>query len=81
MFSLPASDNGDLVLVDADADIPAQLRGDAPRLRQGLTNLLSNAIKFPRHGWIRVGARCLEERDGRAMIEFTVSDSGIGMTR
>ena len=81
MFSLPASDNGDLVLVDADADIPAQLRGDAPRLRQVLTNLLSNAIKFTRHGWIRVGARCLEERDGRAMIEFTVSDSGIGMTR
>ena len=81
MFSLPASDNGDLVLVDADADIPAQLRGDAPRLRQVLTNLLSNAIKFTRHGWIRVGARCLEQRDGRAMIEFTVSDSGIGMTR
>ena len=81
MFSLPASDNGDLVLVDADADLPAQLRGDAPRLRQVLTNLLSNAIKFTRHGWIRVGARCLEQRDGRAMIEFTVSDSGIGMTR
>ena len=81
MFSLPASDNGDLVLVDADADLPAQLRGDAPRLRQVLTNLLSNAIKFTRHGWIRVGARCLDQRDGRAMIEFTVSDSGIGMTR
>jgi len=81
MFSLPASDNGDLVLVDADPALPAQLRGDEPRLRQVLTNLLSNAIKFTRHGWIRVGARCLEERDGRAMIEFTVSDSGIGMTR
>ncbi len=81
MFSLPASDNGDLVLVDADADLPAQLRGDAPRLRQVLTNLLSNAIKFTRHGWIRVGARCLEHRQGRALIEFTISDSGIGMTR
>jgi len=81
MFSLPASDNGDLVLVDADPALPAQLRGDEPRLRQVLTNLLSNAIKFTRHGWIRVGARCLEERAGQAMIEFTISDSGIGMTR
>jgi len=81
MFSLPASDNGDLVLVDADAGLPAQLRGDAPRLRQVLTNLLSNAIKFTRHGWVRVDARCVDQRDGRAWVEFKISDSGIGMTR
>lgn len=81
MLSLPASDNGDLVLVDVESTLPAEVLGDAPRLRQVLTNLLSNAIKFTRHGWIRVSARCLHQNEQRACLEFRVTDNGIGMTR
>ncbi len=81
MFSLPASDNGDLVLVDVDPGLPAEVLGDGPRLRQVLTNLLSNAVKFTRHGWIRVSACCLEQDQQRATLEFRIQDSGIGMTR
>ncbi|GAA5114728.1 hybrid sensor histidine kinase/response regulator [Alloalcanivorax gelatiniphagus] len=81
MFSLPASDNGDLVLVDVDPNLPAVVSGDAPRLRQVLTNLVSNAVKFTRHGWVRVSARCLSLNDDRAVIRFAVEDNGLGMSK
>lgn len=81
LFSLPASDNGDLILVDVDPQLPAQVLGDAPRLRQVLTNLLSNAVKFTRRGWIRVSVRCRKMGDRYAALEWRVVDNGIGMTR
>lgn len=81
MFSLPASDNGDLVLVDVAPDLPAAVRGDAPRLRQVLTNLISNAVKFTRHGWVRVSAGCQPLDEGRVMLTFVVEDSGLGMSK
>lgn len=81
MFSLPASDNGDLVLVDVEPTLPAQVLGDAPRLRQVLTNLISNAIKFTRRGWIRVSVHCLQQDERRVCLEFRVIDNGIGMAR
>jgi signal transduction histidine kinase len=50
---------------------------DYYRLIQVLTNLVSNAYKYtPENGTITLIAR---ERDGR--IEFTVRDTGIGMSR
>jgi PAS domain S-box-containing protein len=55
------------------------LRGDVTRLRQGLFNFASNAIKFTHHGWIRFAVRRLASREGRLLVRFEVSDSGIGI--
>jgi CheY-like chemotaxis protein len=49
------------------------------RLRQILLNLLSNACKFTKDGSIALRA-ARGEYDGRAFIEFGVTDTGIGMT-
>ncbi|MBL7249398.1 ATP-binding protein [Alloalcanivorax sp. C16-2] len=81
MFSLPASDNGDLVLVDVDPALPARVRGDATRLRQVLINLIANAVKFTRHGWVRVRARCERAGQHDVILSFSVADSGLGMSR
>jgi len=54
---------------------------DAMRLRQMLINLLSNALKFTQQGFISVQARELSRHDGQATLEFSVSDSGIGMSQ
>ncbi len=60
--------------------IPMILLGDPTRLRQVLVNLVNNAIKFTEQGYIevRVDARSVDSRE--AIIEFSVTDTGIGMS-
>lgn len=58
-----------------DARLPAQVRGDAARLRQILLNLAGNAIKFTVSG----GVAIIAEPDGPGHIRFTVEDTGIGI--
>ncbi len=54
-------------------------RADALRLRQMLTNLISNAIKFSDRGTILVDINEIERHDNEALLEFIVSDTGIGI--
>ena len=54
--------------------------GDSRRLNQMLTNLVSNAIKFTTHGSIRIEARELECTEQKALLEFSVTDTGVGIT-
>jgi len=59
--------------------VPALVCGDPTRLRQVLTNLLGNAIKFTDHGEVSVETVCLSQQDARAVLRFTVKDTGIGI--
>jgi signal transduction histidine kinase len=68
------------VQLELDPGLPAQLCGDAVRLRQVLTNLLGNAVKFTAEGHVTLHARLLERHGPRARLRFEVSDSGIGIT-
>jgi len=52
---------------------------DTVRLRQILGNLVSNAIKFTDAGSVSIHGRQLENDGRHALLEFTVSDSGIGI--
>ncbi len=52
---------------------------DASRLRQILLNLLNNAIKFTQTGQVRLEGREVSCDDERAVLEFTVTDTGIGI--
>lgn len=56
--------------------------GDELRLSQVITNLLSNAVKFtPDKGAITLTADEVEKEDGYSVLRFSVSDTGIGMTK
>ena len=57
----------------------ARYRGDPHRLTQMLSNLVSNALKFSTQGSIRLEAREIANVERGAMLEFSVSDSGIGI--
>ncbi len=63
-------------------DLPSVLVGDELRLEQVLTNLLSNAIKFTDSGMVILKVELKEKIDSnRVLLEFSVEDSGIGMTK
>jgi CheY-like chemotaxis protein/two-component sensor histidine kinase len=63
--------------------VPPFVNSDEQRLLQVLTNLLSNAVKFtPENGRIDFTVRQIGETggDGIATLEFSVRDTGIGMS-
>jgi len=69
-----------LVLVkEYDPKIPKVLVGDPVRLHQIILNLVSNAVKFTTHGQITVSVRLLSEDEEEVLIEFSVTDTGIGI--
>ena len=55
------------------------VRGDPLRLGQILLNLVGNAIKFTESGRVEVGVTQLPNQDGKLLLRFMVSDSGIGI--
>lgn len=63
-----------------DARIPEILLGDSVRLHQIILNLVSNAVKFTAKGHITVSVRLVEETPDLATIEFSVADTGIGIS-
>ena len=61
------------------ADGLGSMRSDLTKVRQTLFNLLSNACKFTEQGTITLGVD-RESVNGDEWINFSVSDSGIGMS-
>jgi signal transduction histidine kinase/CheY-like chemotaxis protein len=53
---------------------------DAHRLGQILSNLIGNAIKFTAQGSIVIEGREKERNGDTALLEFTVSDTGVGIS-
>jgi signal transduction histidine kinase/DNA-binding response OmpR family regulator len=64
-----------------DATLPPAVVGDGGRIRQVLLNLVSNAVKFTMAGEIVVTTRCLSRSDRQATVEWSVSDTGIGIAQ
>jgi signal transduction histidine kinase/DNA-binding response OmpR family regulator/ligand-binding sensor domain-containing protein/protocatechuate 3,4-dioxygenase beta subunit len=67
------------LIVDCAADIGV-MRADLTKVRQALLNLLSNANKFTDGGTIRLSARRASLNSQHSTLNFTISDTGIGMT-
>jgi signal transduction histidine kinase/CheY-like chemotaxis protein len=73
-----AEQNGNKLVVECPADVGA-LQADPVRLRQTLLNLLSNACKFTKQGEVRLAVARIKDA-GTAWLQFSVADSGIGMS-
>jgi PAS domain S-box-containing protein len=62
--------------------LPERLVGDPNRLRQVLLNLVSNAIKYTHQGSVTVTlSATVDQRRQRAQLEFSVRDTGVGVTQ
>jgi signal transduction histidine kinase/DNA-binding response OmpR family regulator len=62
-----------------DAAAPQFLRGDSFRLQQIILNLANNAVKFTHKGEISIAVSVLEKTSQKAVLAFTVKDTGIGI--
>ncbi|MGZ9584346.1 ATP-binding protein [Paenibacillus marinisediminis] len=67
-------------IIDTSADIPETLYGDSMRIGQILINIINNAIKFTDCGHIYVKVELVSVEDDLFHIEFSVEDTGIGIT-
>jgi GAF domain-containing protein len=66
-------------VIDCSADIGA-VDADLVKVKQVLFNLLSNAAKFTEDGTITLAVSRRTDPAGHGTVEFTVTDTGIGMT-
>jgi signal transduction histidine kinase/CheY-like chemotaxis protein len=73
-------DAGLQLKVSIDAAAGQQVMADATRIEQILFNLVSNAVKFTERGAITLEARVASASDGGLDLEFSVTDTGIGMS-
>ncbi len=64
-----------------EGELPAVVRGDPLRVCQVVQNLLSNAVKFTDQGEIRYIVRGTRISDRRVRFDFSVTDSGSGISR
>jgi polar amino acid transport system substrate-binding protein len=80
LLTVKVEEKGLELLFRVDPDVPVNLVGDPLRLGQILLNLAGNAVKFTQHGEIIVTAGLLEKSEHDALIRFSVTDTGIGLT-
>jgi ethanolamine permease len=80
LISEKVSAKGLELIFDISPSVSTHLRGDPLRLGQILINLCNNAVKFTETGEVLVKAQVLEESEDSQLVEFSVSDTGIGMT-
>ncbi|MFM2588727.1 response regulator [Vibrio sp. TBV020] len=80
LVGLRASERGLELLIHIERGVPTALVGDPLRLGQVLINLANNAVKFTEKGEIKISVRVAERDGDNVVLEFSVEDSGIGMT-
>jgi len=68
----------DIAIADG---LPDLVTGDRVRLRAALENLADNAVKFTERGRVAMSVSAARAPRGRHKLTFTLTDSGIGLTR
>ncbi|MCI5211682.1 MAG: response regulator, partial [Candidatus Electrothrix sp. ATG2] len=92
LTSVKAAEKGLELRIVTHPDVPKRFLGDPLRLGQILINLTNNALKFTDKGQVIVRAACVQDDnrskdiqelgsdDKTTAIQFSVTDSGIGLT-
>ena len=81
LMSEKASAKGLELIFDIEPSVSPFFRGDPLRLGQILINFCNNAVKFTEKGEVVVKAQVLEDSKDSQLILFSVSDTGIGLTK
>jgi signal transduction histidine kinase/DNA-binding response OmpR family regulator len=79
LLAVPAHQKGLELIYDIKPEVPEILVGDPDRLRQIILNLVSNAIKFTQRGEVVVRVEPRPSAETETCLNFTVTDTGIGI--
>jgi signal transduction histidine kinase/ActR/RegA family two-component response regulator len=79
VFSISTANRSIMLSCNIDPEVPANLIGDAVKIRQVLMNLVGNSIKFTKNGSVDISVRNLGYESGVNNIEFAVADTGVGI--
>ncbi len=80
-FAFRAEEKGVELICSANPMLRQWFQGDPGRIRQIITNLVGNAFKFTEKGEVAVYYDLKEEQGGRALLYFTITDTGIGLSQ
>lgn len=80
LFEISALHRAVDIVYDIKPDVPRFLRGDASRLSQILGHLISNAFQYSNTNQVLVSVRRHRQASKQVLLEFTVEDTGLGMT-
>ncbi|KAG6009714.1 hypothetical protein E4U21_001462 [Claviceps maximensis] len=78
-FHIDAKRKGIEYQVIKHPGLPQFVHGDSRRVRQALSNITANAVAHTHSGSVTVEMFVSDIRDGMALVDFVVADSGIGM--
>ncbi|MBF0118836.1 MAG: response regulator [Desulfobacterales bacterium] len=81
MFCVKVAQKQIELIIEVESNLPTALLGDPLRLRQVLINLVNNAVKFTEKGEIVIKVDIMEKVFDKAKFNFSISDTGIGLTQ
>ncbi len=80
LFSVKCAEKGIKLDFSVDEQVPDIITSDPLRLAQICINLCSNAVKFTESGEVRLHVSVVSEKQGQLVLQFSVKDTGIGMS-
>lgn len=81
LIALKMHEKGLEFVLCIEPNMPRKFVGDPLRLEQIIINLVSNAVKFTDSGVIQLHGAQKSLSDDKVVLEFTVEDTGIGMSK
>jgi CheY-like chemotaxis protein/two-component sensor histidine kinase len=80
MFQNQFKTKGIVLKMDIEETLYRNFISDETKLSQVLCNLISNALKFTESGEVTLTAKLEKSTSKKAMVSFSVKDSGIGIS-
>lgn len=78
-FKEITQENNNVFEIEIDSNLPDSIICDPTKLSQILINLINNSLKFTKNGIVKLTVKVDRKTENSILINFVVSDNGIGI--